>query len=114
MSHSFHHLFYYPALAGLAVLFTSFRLNMAWVTIVSLVYVAVSLTVEDGIDIEAGDEKALLARITVMYAVVAAVNLATRLERIRWKQGRRAAGRASCRGTLRLHGRRNCDLRDTA
>ena len=39
-SHSFHHLFYYPALAGLAVLFTSFRLNMAWVTIVSLVYVA--------------------------------------------------------------------------
>ena len=85
-SHSFHHLFYYPALAGLAVLFTSFRLNMAWVTMASLVYVAISLTVGDGIDIEAGDEKALLARITVMYAVVAAVNLATRFERIRWRQ----------------------------
>ena len=85
-SHSFHHLFYYPALAGLAVLFTSFRINMAWVTIVSLVYVAISLTVEDGIDIQAGDEKALLARITVMYAVVTAVNLATRFERIRWRQ----------------------------
>ena len=85
-SHSFHHLFYYPALAGLAVLFTSFRINMAWVTIVSLVYVAISLTVGDGIDIEAGDEKALLARIAVMYAVVAAVNLATRFERIRWRQ----------------------------
>ena len=28
-SHDFHHLFYYPALAGLAVLFTSFRLNLA-------------------------------------------------------------------------------------
>ena len=85
-SHSFWHLFYYPALAGLAVLFTSFRFNMAWVTIASVVYVAISLTVGNGIDIEAGDEKALLARIAVMYAVVAAVNLATRFERIRWRQ----------------------------
>ena len=85
-SHSFHHLFYYPALAGLAVLFTSFRLNMVWVTMASLLYVAISLTVGDGIDIEAGDEKALLARIAVMYAVVAAVNLATRFERMRWRQ----------------------------
>ena len=47
-SHGFVHLFYYPALAGLAVLFASFRLNMVWVTIVSLVYVAISLTVGDG------------------------------------------------------------------
>ena len=85
-SHSFHHLFYYPALAGLAVLFNSFRLNMAWVTMASVVYVAISLTVGDGIDIEAGDEKALLARIAVMYAVVMAVNLATRFERMRWRQ----------------------------
>ncbi len=85
-SHSFHHLFYYPALAGLAVLFNSFRLNMAWVTIASLVYVAISLTVGDGIDTEAGDEKTLLARIAVMYVVVAAVNLATRFERMRWGQ----------------------------
>ena len=85
-SHSFHHLFYYPALAGLAVLFNSFRLNMVWVTMASLVYVAISLTVGDGIDIEAGDEKALLARIAVMYAVVMAVNLATRFERMRWRQ----------------------------
>ena len=85
-SHSFHHLFYYPALAGFAVLFTSFRLNMAWVTMVSVVYVAISLTVGDGIDLDAGDEKALLARITVMYAVVMAVNLATRFERMRWRQ----------------------------
>ena len=85
-SHSFHHLFYYPALAGLAVLFNSFRLNMVWVTMTSVVYVAISLTVGDGIDIEAGDEKALLARIAVMYAVVMAVNLATRFERMRWRQ----------------------------
>ena len=85
-SHDFVHLFYYPALALMAVLFTSFRLNMAWVTMASLVYVAISLTVGDGIDIEAGDEKTLLARIAVMYVVVAAVNLATRFERIRWRQ----------------------------
>ena len=85
-SHPFSHLFYYPALAGMAVLFTSFRLNIAWVTMVSLIYVAISLTVGDGLDIEAKDEKALVARIAVMYAVVVAVNLATRFERMRWRQ----------------------------
>ena len=47
---------------------------------------AISLSAGDGIDIEARDEKALLARIAVMYAVVAAVNLATRFERMRWRQ----------------------------
>ncbi len=71
-SHEFLDLFYYPALVGMAVLLTSFRLNMAWVTIVSLVYVVISLTVEDGIAIDVRDEKALLARIVVTYAVVAA------------------------------------------
>ena len=84
-SHDFVHLFYYPALAFMAVLFTSFRLNMAWVTLVALAYVAISLTVEDGIVVEARDEKALLARVAIMYAVVAAVNLATRFERTRWR-----------------------------
>ena len=85
-SHNFLHLFYYPALAGMAVLFASFWLNMALVTIASLVYVAISLTVGDGIVTEERAEEALLARITVMYAVVAAVNLAPRFERLRWRQ----------------------------
>ena len=84
--HGFMHLFYYPALAGLAVLFTSFRFNMLWVTILSVVYVALSLSVGDGLDVEAKDEKALLARVVVMYAVVAVVNLATRFERMRWQR----------------------------
>ena len=84
--HGFLHLFYYPALAGLAVLFTSFRFNMIWVTIVSVAYVALSLNVGDGLDVEAKDEKALLARVVVMYAVVAVVNLATRFERMRWQR----------------------------
>ena len=85
-SHDFVHLFYYPALALMAVLFASFWLNIAWVTITSLVYVVISLTVGDGIDTEARDEKALLARIAIMYVVVMAVNLATRFERMRWRQ----------------------------
>ena len=85
-NHNFWHLFYYPALAAMAVLFTSFRLNMAWVTMTSLVYVAISLTVGDGIDIGAGDDKTLLTRIAVMYVVVAAINRATGFERMRWRQ----------------------------
>ena len=85
-SHDFVHLFYYPALALMAVLFASFRFNMAWVTLVSLVYVGISLTVGDEIAIEETDEKTLLARIAIMYAVVGAVNLATRFERMRWGQ----------------------------
>ena len=91
-SHYFFHLFYYGALAGSAVIFTSFRLNIAWVTVVSAVYAAISLTVGDGIDMEAREEKVLLARIAVMYVVVVAVNLATRFERIRWRQAAEREG----------------------
>ena len=85
-SHYFLHLLYYPALAGFAVLFTSLRLNIAWVTIALIVYLTLGLTVGAGIDAEAREEKALLARIAVMYAVVAMVNLATGFERTRWRQ----------------------------
>ena len=46
-SHTYLYLFYFPALAGMAMLFTSFWLNMVWVTMASLVYVAISLTVGD-------------------------------------------------------------------
>ena len=85
-SHPFIHVYYYLALAAFAVMFTSFTLTMAWVTMVAVVYSVISLTVGDGIDLEAWDEKTLLARIAIMYAVVATVNLASRFERIRWKQ----------------------------
>ena len=83
-SHYFFHLFYYPVLAGFAVIFTSFRLNMALVTIVSVIYAAVSLGVGDGLDIEAREEKALFARIAIMYGIVATVNMISRFERMRW------------------------------
>ena len=72
--HFFFHLLYYPVLAGYAVVFTSFRLTIAWVTVVSALYLAISLTVGNGVNIEGGFEKALFARIFVMYTVAASVN----------------------------------------
>ena len=84
-NHYYIYLVYYPVLAGFAMFFTSFRLNMAFVTVVAASYIAVSLTVGDGMDLEARDEKALFVRIAVMYVVVAAVNLVFRFERARWR-----------------------------
>ena len=74
---------YYPALAMFAVVFTSFRLSFAWVTMVAVVYAVLSLVMEPGVDFEIKEEKVLFTRIVVMYAVVAAVNLVSRFERIR-------------------------------
>ena len=83
--HYFFHLFYYPVLAGFAVFFTSFRLNMAFVTVVAVVYLLMSLLVGDVIDLGAREEKPLFARIVVMYAVVAVANVISRFERTRWR-----------------------------
>ncbi len=84
---SYHfHLLYYPPLAFLAVVITSFRMTMALVTVVAATYLALSLSAGDGLDFAARDEKVLLARIFVMYLVVALVNLISRFERARWNQ----------------------------
>ena len=83
--HYFLHLLYYPPLAGYALVLTSFRLTMVCVTVVSVLYLAISLTVGEGIDMGARDEKSLLARIFVMYAVAATVNLISNFERSRWR-----------------------------
>ena len=77
----FTHLLYYPSLAMFAVLFTSLRLNLAWATLVALVYSAVSLTAGGGLDLVARDDMVLVVRVGVMYTVVLAVNLVTRFER---------------------------------
>ena len=74
---------YYPTLAMFAVVFTSFRLSFAWVTMVAVGYAVLSLVMEPGVDFEIKEEKVLFTRIVVMYAVVAAVNLVSRFERIR-------------------------------
>ncbi len=78
---------YYPALALFSVIFTSFRLILAWTTVVAVVYVLGSVFLGDGLDLVAKDEKVLFARVVMMYAVVAAVNQVARFERLR----RRAA-----------------------
>ena len=78
-SHYFLHLLYYPLLAGYALVFTSFRLTMVCVTVVSAMYLAISLTVGERIDMGAREEKPLL------YAVAATVNLISSFERSRWR-----------------------------
>lgn len=77
---------YYPGLAMFAVVFTSFRLSFAWTTMVAAVYATISLLLEPGVDFEIKEEKVLFTRIAVMYAVVAAVNLVSRFERIRRRE----------------------------
>ena len=77
---------YYPALAMFAVVFTSFRLSFAWAAMVAVVYAALSLAMDPGVDFEIKEEKVLFTRIVVMFAVVAAVNLVSRFERIRRRE----------------------------
>ena len=81
--HPFIHLFYFPLLATLSVFLASFWVTMAWVTAVSGVYIGISLTAGDGIDLAANDHETLLARIVVMCVVAAVVKLAGRFERMR-------------------------------
>ncbi len=80
-SATFTYLLYYPSLAMFAVLFTSLRLNLAWATLVALVYSVVSLTAEEGLDLATRDDMVLVVRVGVMYTVVLAVNLVARFER---------------------------------
>ena len=87
--HYFLHLLYYPSLALFAAVFASFRVNMAWVTLVCAGYVVISLTAGDGLDFSARDEKPLLMRVATMYAVVATVNLVSNFERVRWADAAR-------------------------
>ena len=74
---------YYPALGAIAVIFTSFRVNMAWATAAAAAHTAVSLGVGSGLDLAAGDERALAARVAAMYLIVVGINLIVRFERIR-------------------------------
>ena len=85
-NHNVCYLFYYPALAACAVIFTSFRLNLALVTIVAAVYTAISLASGEGLDLAEGEEKVLLARIVVMYAVIVVVNMISSFEQNRFNE----------------------------
>ena len=74
---------YYPSLAMFAVVFGSVRLALVWVTMTAVVYAALCLAVEPGLDVSANDEEILLIRVAGMYLVVGVVNLISRVERIR-------------------------------
>ena len=77
------YLLYYPALALFAVVFSSAAISLAWVTAVAATYIAATLFIGPGLDLEAGEEKALFVRVVIMYAIVACVNLASRFDKER-------------------------------
>ena len=84
--HYLFYLLYYPALAWFAVFFSSFKLTFAWVTMVAVIYAAVSLTLGEGLNTDLKDDKAVIARIAVMYAVVMAVNLISSSQRMKTRE----------------------------
>ena len=84
---NFIFIIYYPALSLFAVVFISFWMNMAWTTMVAAAHTVVSVVSGSGLDLGAGDERALIARVAAMYLVVAGIVLIAGFERNR----RRAA-----------------------
>ena len=82
---SFIFLAYYPSLAVFAVVFSSFWLSLAWTTAAAVTYAVVCLSVGAGLDLGAGNEKVLLARLALMYTIVLGISFITRFERIRWR-----------------------------
>ena len=82
---SFIFLAYYPCLAVFAVVFSSHWLSLAWTTTAAVAYAAVCLIVGSGLDLDAGNEKVLLARLALMHIMVLGISFITRFERIRWQ-----------------------------
>ena len=77
---------YFPGLAIFAAVFTSIRLNLVWVTLVSAVYTALIVSVDSGVDVQAGDERELISKIAALYVLSLAVSLISRFERIRRRE----------------------------
>ena len=74
-------LVYFPALGAFAMVFASIWLGMAWTTMVAIVYTLAVTLVDPGLDIEAGEDRVLLARLVVMYFIVLGICLVVRFER---------------------------------
>ena len=96
---------YYPALLGLALVFTSRRLSFTVVVLVAVAYAALSISMNPGVSYSDKEERTLVVRIASMFAVIAAGNLMTRIERNR----RREAVEAE-----RLQSERNLELQRRA
>ncbi len=84
------HQVYYLVIAMFAVVFTSFRLTLAWATMMAVAYIALCLAAGDGLDFAPNEVKALVTRVVALYAIGCAVSLISRYERI---QRRRAVAR---------------------
>ena len=82
---SFIFLAYYPALAIFAVVCSSTWFSLAWTTMVAVGYAVVCLTAGSGLDLDAGKEKVLVARLALMCLMVLGISLISRFERIRWQ-----------------------------
>ena len=67
------------------MVFPSSWLSLAWTTAAAVAYAAVCLTAGSGLDLDAGKEKALVARLAAMYTIVLGISLINRFERIRWR-----------------------------
>ena len=76
---------YYPSLAVFAVVFSSLGLSLVWMTTAAGAYAVVCLRVDSGLDLDAGNEKVLMARLAMMYTLVLGIGLITRFERVRWQ-----------------------------
>ena len=103
---SFIFLAYYPSLAVFAVVFSSHWLSLAWTTTAAIAYAVVCLRVGSGLDLDAGNEKVLRARLAMMYTMALGISLITRFERIRWQTSVTRArelrqGSYRCRGQER-------------
>ncbi len=61
--YGFLFLVYYPALALLAVVFTSLWFGLAWTTMTAVVYALICLTVGPGLNFDEDHEKLLLVRV---------------------------------------------------
>ena len=76
---------YYPSLAVFAVVFSSLGLSLAWTTTAAVSYAVACLSVDSGLDLDAGNEKVLMARLALMYTIVLGIGFITRFERTRWQ-----------------------------
>ena len=78
---------YYFAVAVFAYVFTSPRFVVPWTTMVAVVYSALSVVVEPGLDLAGKEEQHLFYRLVALYAVSAAVGVIASLERESRRRG---------------------------
>ena len=84
---SYYYVAYFPVLAVLAVVFTSFRLVVVVTALTILAYVLTAMFAGDGIQTDVAEDKDLYVRVVFLFPVALAVNAVAKFER----GGRRGA-----------------------